>query len=370
MRHNLPSGVRGSSEAEAGDGARRCGECVSTFRFDQGAGTINRQSCLSAPFERRAAAAARRSGSHRRLHAHDLRRRRRAGARAAPTGHRSMRHATIEALADQLAGQLDRAAGDGKPALARTLRTLPRTLPDWADGAGRRVLIADADGTIIASIPDGPPSRGAPSSTCSDRGSQSRRSAPMRTPSPITLPDGDHRTRHRAGVAKPARYARRPAAARRCARGLALDHGADHDAVGDHRLRRAHPRLRLSLAGDTRARGRPDPRHGARPHRHRTQSRPLRAVGLGSGARPRVLVALDVRHSRPAAEGRTAHIRRGQRAGACRRHQSLRSGHTACRRQRAIDSITPSACATPTAAGCGCGRVANWRARMAKPACT
>ena len=61
---------------------------------------------------------------------------------------------TIEALADQMAFQLDRPAQNGNPALARTPRMLPRTLPDWAAGAGRRILVADADGTIIASIPD------------------------------------------------------------------------------------------------------------------------------------------------------------------------------------------------------------------------
>ena len=40
------------------------------------------------------------------------------------------------------------------------------------------------------------------------------------------------------------------------------------------------------------------------------------------------------------------------------------------RRHGAARSITPSACATPTATGCGCGRAANWRVRKAKPACT
>jgi len=60
----------------------------------------------------------------------------------------------LEALADQMAMQLDRPASFGKPALARSPKTLPRRLPDWASGAGRRALIADADGTIIASIPN------------------------------------------------------------------------------------------------------------------------------------------------------------------------------------------------------------------------
>ncbi len=61
---------------------------------------------------------------------------------------------TLEALADQMAAQFDRPSGVGKPALARTTQMLPRALPDWAAGAGRRVLIADGDSTIIASIPD------------------------------------------------------------------------------------------------------------------------------------------------------------------------------------------------------------------------
>src|SRR5580700_10493709 len=63
---------------------------------------------------------------------------------------------TIEAVADQLAVALDRPASDGKPNLARTIDSLPRRLPEWAAGAQRRVLFADGDGMIIASIPDEP----------------------------------------------------------------------------------------------------------------------------------------------------------------------------------------------------------------------
>ena len=62
---------------------------------------------------------------------------------------------SIEALADQYAIELAQPA-DGKPGLARTPETVPRTLPAWAAGAGRRVLIADGDGMIVASIPDEP----------------------------------------------------------------------------------------------------------------------------------------------------------------------------------------------------------------------
>jgi len=67
---------------------------------------------------------------------------------------------TIEALADQLAVQLNRTATDGRPALARSAASLPHALPDWAAGAGRRAVIADADGTIIASIPNEPSLQG------------------------------------------------------------------------------------------------------------------------------------------------------------------------------------------------------------------
>src|SRR5580704_8382869 len=67
---------------------------------------------------------------------------------------------TIGALADILAIELDRTARDGKPSLARTSEALERALPVWADGAGRRILLADADGAIIASVPNEPQTHG------------------------------------------------------------------------------------------------------------------------------------------------------------------------------------------------------------------
>jgi two-component system cell cycle sensor histidine kinase PleC len=69
---------------------------------------------------------------------------------------------TIEALADQMALALDHPASDGKAGLARTVDSLPRRLPEWASRAQLRILFADADGTIIASIPDDPALRGRP----------------------------------------------------------------------------------------------------------------------------------------------------------------------------------------------------------------
>src|SRR5580698_6485674 len=63
---------------------------------------------------------------------------------------------TGEALADHLATILERTTREGKPALPRTSQALQRVLPAWAAGAGRHVLIADADGAIIASAPSEP----------------------------------------------------------------------------------------------------------------------------------------------------------------------------------------------------------------------
>ena len=67
---------------------------------------------------------------------------------------------TIEALADQLAGALDHPTGDGKAGLVRTVDLFPQRLPEWAAGAQRRVLFADGDGMIVASIPTEPALRG------------------------------------------------------------------------------------------------------------------------------------------------------------------------------------------------------------------
>ena len=96
------------------------------------------------------------------------------------------------------------------------------------------------------------------------------------------------------------------------------------DAFGNHRLRRADPRLRLPLAIDPRPRGRPDQRRGARADRHRAQSRPLRIVGLGPVARQDLLVAVDVHHAGAGLPQRPPHLRRGQRAGEIRRHRPVR----------------------------------------------
>jgi two-component system cell cycle sensor histidine kinase PleC len=68
----------------------------------------------------------------------------------------------IEALADELAIVLDRPAKDAKGNSGRTSAMLERVLPAWAAGAERAILVADADGTIVASIPADPRKLGRP----------------------------------------------------------------------------------------------------------------------------------------------------------------------------------------------------------------
>jgi two-component system cell cycle sensor histidine kinase PleC len=63
---------------------------------------------------------------------------------------------TIEALADHFAAILDRPAREVPSHLPRTSEALQQALPPWADGAGRRVLVADGDGTIVAGLPNEP----------------------------------------------------------------------------------------------------------------------------------------------------------------------------------------------------------------------
>ncbi len=58
----------------------------------------------------------------------------------------------ITALADQLALTFNHPGRDMRATAARTSAALDRALPSWA-GADRLILIADADGAIIASVP-------------------------------------------------------------------------------------------------------------------------------------------------------------------------------------------------------------------------
>jgi len=62
---------------------------------------------------------------------------------------------TIEALADHVVTVLDRPPHEGTH-LPRTSEALQQALPVWAAGAGRRILIADGDGTIVGAAPNEP----------------------------------------------------------------------------------------------------------------------------------------------------------------------------------------------------------------------
>ena len=62
---------------------------------------------------------------------------------------------TIEALADHFVTTLDRPPHDAAH-LPRTSEALQQALPLWAAGAGRRILIADGDGTIVGALPNEP----------------------------------------------------------------------------------------------------------------------------------------------------------------------------------------------------------------------
>ena len=63
---------------------------------------------------------------------------------------------SVAALADHFATIFERRSRDGRSPWPRTSDALAASLPDWAAGGGRRVLVADADGNIVASLPNAP----------------------------------------------------------------------------------------------------------------------------------------------------------------------------------------------------------------------
>jgi two-component system cell cycle sensor histidine kinase PleC len=67
---------------------------------------------------------------------------------------------TSEALADQLAAALDRPSREAHSRIGRTSEALAQTLPAWASGANRRILVADGDGKIVADLPNEPQALG------------------------------------------------------------------------------------------------------------------------------------------------------------------------------------------------------------------
>jgi two-component system, cell cycle sensor histidine kinase PleC len=67
---------------------------------------------------------------------------------------------SIAALADHYATIFERRSRDGRSPWPRTSNALAEALPEWATGAGRRVLLSDADANIVASLPNAPPTVG------------------------------------------------------------------------------------------------------------------------------------------------------------------------------------------------------------------
>jgi two-component system, cell cycle sensor histidine kinase PleC len=60
---------------------------------------------------------------------------------------------SIAALADHFATVFERRSRDGRSSWPRTSNALTEALPDWAAGTGRRILVSDTDGNIVATLP-------------------------------------------------------------------------------------------------------------------------------------------------------------------------------------------------------------------------
>ncbi len=60
---------------------------------------------------------------------------------------------TLDALADLAAEHLAQPLKQPGDALARPQEVLAQALPPWAAGAGRRFLLTNADGTVLAALP-------------------------------------------------------------------------------------------------------------------------------------------------------------------------------------------------------------------------
>ena len=288
----------------------------------------------------------------------------------------------IEAGADLLADRLERVErGRGRqPApIAGCKRELERMVPLWARSPGRQVLVANADGVIVAGVrhPAGqqrrrqhrsPPRRsiqrliGRTADRCARPGAAADhlRRGGRRAGNPA-------RRRH-AGLrhrAQPAR--RRTASSRSCIRAATrsrswlLRHRADRHALGHHRLRRADPRLRLPLAGDARARGR---RRSTRPCAAASIPRSTAAAAAcGTGTSRAAASSGRIRCSRSSASKPRDELLTFGEVNALVHpggHPSLRAGAPARRRQDATRSTTTSACAMPAATGSGCARAASW----------
>jgi two-component system cell cycle sensor histidine kinase PleC len=66
----------------------------------------------------------------------------------------------IAAVADHFATLFERRSRDGRSHWPRTSDALAEALPDWTAGAKQRVLVSDAEGNIVAALPNAPPTVG------------------------------------------------------------------------------------------------------------------------------------------------------------------------------------------------------------------
>src|SRR5690349_11704475 len=69
---------------------------------------------------------------------------------------------SVAALADHFATVFERRGRDGRSPWPRSSEALAASLPDWAAADGGRVLVADADGNIVATFPNDPQKLGRP----------------------------------------------------------------------------------------------------------------------------------------------------------------------------------------------------------------
>ena len=236
---------------------------------------------------------------------------------------------------------------------------LAQAVPSRALARGQQVIVTDATGTIAGAAP-------------ASSGSNSTLNDYLGPSQPLTI--FAEKAVSRASTSPTARTPSRPCARSRRRWADRLLYPTDvvdprRMGSGEFSCRRAprHDRSRpdrvrrrlLLLAGVARPRVQSHSANGTRSDRHGARPRTLRAVGLGSRARPDLLVGFDVknpRHERPPA---ISVVRRHQHAGASARWRPCRDRRNADRRRKREPSTTLSGCTMSRANGFGCGRAPN-----------
>ena len=275
----------------------------------------------------------------------------------------------IEALADDLALELDRPARDATANSDRTSAAIEHALPAWAASGDREILVADSDGTVVATTPNDPRQIGRPLIDLLGPSQPLTTFGAAAGTLEITLPDGAsafatvRSLRNPLGVVAVVETAASALAGWRSSTALTVTLSATTGFVvlilGFAFHWQATRAREADLIHDT-VRGRIDT----------ALNRGRCGLWDWDLARGRVFWS----HSMFDILGLPAKddlLTFGElnRAGARRRHRPLRARPPTCGRRGVPRSITLSACATPTAAGYGCGCAVNWHARKAKPAC-